>query len=57
MTATALRGFATINLWADDVAAARDWYAGFLGMPAYFERTDPDGPAGLRRIPRRRLRG
>jgi catechol 2,3-dioxygenase-like lactoylglutathione lyase family enzyme len=43
MTATALRGFATINFWADDVAAARDWYADFLGMPAYFERTGPDG--------------
>jgi hypothetical protein len=36
-------GFATINFWAGDVAAARDWYADFLGMPAYFERTDPDG--------------
>ena len=43
MTSTALRGFATLNFWADDVAAARDWYAGFLGIPAYFERTDADG--------------
>jgi predicted enzyme related to lactoylglutathione lyase len=43
MTATALRGFATINFWADDVAAARDWYAGFLDTRAYFERTGPDG--------------
>jgi predicted enzyme related to lactoylglutathione lyase len=43
MTASALRGFATLNFWADDVAAARDWYAGFLGTLAYFERTGPDG--------------
>jgi predicted enzyme related to lactoylglutathione lyase len=43
MTGTALRGLATINFWADDVAAARDWYADFLGIPAYFERTGPDG--------------
>jgi predicted enzyme related to lactoylglutathione lyase len=38
-----LRGFATMNFWADDVTAARDWYAAFLGAPAYFERTAPDG--------------
>jgi predicted enzyme related to lactoylglutathione lyase len=43
MTATALRGFATLNFWADDVAAARDWYAGFLDTQAYFERNGPDG--------------
>ena len=43
MTGLALRGFATINFWADDVAAARDWYAAFLGIPAYFERSDADG--------------
>jgi predicted enzyme related to lactoylglutathione lyase len=43
MTGLALRGFATINFWADDVAAARDWYAAFLGVPAYFERSDADG--------------
>jgi predicted enzyme related to lactoylglutathione lyase len=43
MAGMVLRGFATINFWADDVAAARDWYAGFLGIPAYFERTDADG--------------
>jgi predicted enzyme related to lactoylglutathione lyase len=43
MTGLALRGFATINFWADDVATARDWYADFLGIPAYFERSDADG--------------
>ncbi|HEY7592525.1 MAG TPA: VOC family protein [Actinophytocola sp.] len=32
-----LRGFATINYYADDLAAARDWYAEFLGVDAYFE--------------------
>jgi len=43
MTGSALRGFATINFWAEDVAAARAWYADFLGTPAYFERSDADG--------------
>ena len=43
MTGTALRGFATINFWAEDVAAARDWYADFLGTQAYFEGTDAAG--------------
>ncbi|MBQ0900556.1 VOC family protein [Micromonospora sp. U21] len=38
-----LRGFATLNIWADDVAAATAWYADFLGMEAYFLRAGPDG--------------
>ena len=38
-----LRGFATINFWADDVPAATAWYAEFLGVDAYFERPGPDG--------------
>ena len=38
-----LRGFATINFWADDVSAATAWYAEFLGVDAYFERPGPDG--------------
>jgi predicted enzyme related to lactoylglutathione lyase len=33
-----LRGLTTISLFADDVAAARDWYADLLGAEAYFER-------------------
>jgi predicted enzyme related to lactoylglutathione lyase len=32
-----LRGFATINYFADDLAAARAWYREFLGEDAYFE--------------------
>jgi predicted enzyme related to lactoylglutathione lyase len=32
-----LRGFATINYFADDLAAARKWYAELLGVDAYFE--------------------
>jgi predicted enzyme related to lactoylglutathione lyase len=33
-----LRGITTITLFADDVAAARDWYAEVLGIEAYFAR-------------------
>ncbi|GGK03565.1 glyoxalase [Pilimelia anulata] len=38
-----LRGFSTINYWADDPAAAVAWYTEFLGRPAYFTRPGPDG--------------
>lgn len=38
-----LRGFSTLNLWADEVGAAADWYARFLGIDPYFERSGPDG--------------
>jgi predicted enzyme related to lactoylglutathione lyase len=38
-----LRGFATINFWADDVTAATAWYTEFLGVEAYFRRPGPDG--------------
>ncbi|MFA1543586.1 VOC family protein [Actinomadura monticuli] len=41
-----LRGFATISLWADDLEAARDWYAELLGVPPYFSVPGPDGRAG-----------
>jgi predicted enzyme related to lactoylglutathione lyase len=37
-----LRGLTTITYFADDVAAARDWYAEVLGIEAYFAR-DADG--------------
>ncbi|MDL5156549.1 VOC family protein [Actinomycetospora termitidis] len=30
------RGFATLNLYADDVLAARDWYAEVFGVEAYY---------------------
>ncbi|MFD1815632.1 VOC family protein [Rhodococcus gannanensis] len=33
-----LRGLTTVSFYADDVAAARDWYAEVLGTPAYFDR-------------------
>ena len=38
-----LRGFATLNIWANDVPAAAAWYAEFLGVDPYFERSGPDG--------------
>jgi predicted enzyme related to lactoylglutathione lyase len=38
-----LRGFSTINFWADDLAAAVEWYTEFLGVEAYFMRPGPDG--------------
>lgn len=38
-----LRGFCTINYWADDLAAAKKWYAELLGVEPYFERSAPDG--------------
>jgi predicted enzyme related to lactoylglutathione lyase len=40
-----LRGFATVNFFADDVIAARDWYAGLFGSDAYFQRPDEENPA------------
>jgi len=33
-----LRGFATINYWADDLDTAKRWYAELLGIEPYFER-------------------
>jgi predicted enzyme related to lactoylglutathione lyase len=30
------RGFATLNFYADDVAAARDWYTQVFGVEAYY---------------------
>ncbi|MFI8523683.1 VOC family protein [Promicromonospora sukumoe] len=38
-----LRGFATVNYWADDVAAAAAWYTEALGVEPYFQRPGPDG--------------
>jgi predicted enzyme related to lactoylglutathione lyase len=40
-----LRGLAQVNLPADDVAKARDWYAKFLGVEPYFQRPDEKAPA------------
>ncbi|MET9227705.1 VOC family protein [Lentzea sp. NPDC003310] len=33
----------TVSYFADDLTEARDWYAAFLGVDAYFERSTPDG--------------
>jgi catechol 2,3-dioxygenase-like lactoylglutathione lyase family enzyme len=38
-----LRGLTTVTFYADDVPAARDWYAGVLGLEPYFARPI-DGP-------------
>jgi predicted enzyme related to lactoylglutathione lyase len=40
-----LRGFTTVNYWADDVEAARDWYAQVLGIEPYFQRPKNGPPA------------
>ncbi|MEV4900018.1 VOC family protein [Citricoccus sp. NPDC055426] len=46
MTASsAFRGLAQVNIPADDVAAARDWYARALGVPPYFQQPDAEAPA------------
>jgi predicted enzyme related to lactoylglutathione lyase len=37
------RGFATISFYADDIAAARDWYTELLGVEAYYAY--PPAPA------------
>jgi predicted enzyme related to lactoylglutathione lyase len=37
-TALPLRGLSTVNLFAADHAAAREWYTQFLGVEPYFER-------------------
>ena len=33
-----LRGLATVSFWADDLEAARSWYAELLGVEPYFAR-------------------
>jgi predicted enzyme related to lactoylglutathione lyase len=33
-----VRGFATVNYWADDLEAAKEWYSELLGIEPYFER-------------------
>jgi predicted enzyme related to lactoylglutathione lyase len=40
-----LRGMATVNFWAEDMVAARDWYAELFGVEAYFQRPDAEHPA------------
>jgi predicted enzyme related to lactoylglutathione lyase len=40
-----LRGMATLNFWADDVIAARNWYAELFGVEAYFNSPSREQPA------------
>jgi predicted enzyme related to lactoylglutathione lyase len=40
-----LRGLANINLFTDDVPAARNWYAELLGIEPYFVREIGGAPA------------
>jgi predicted enzyme related to lactoylglutathione lyase len=40
-----LRGFATISYWADDLEAAKNWYAELLGVEPYFVRPEEGPPA------------
>ncbi len=40
-----LRGPATVNFWADDLEAAKEWYAELLGAEPYFERPGNGQPA------------
>ncbi|GAB3978689.1 VOC family protein [Plantactinospora veratri] len=40
-----LRGLTTVSLFADDVPAARTWYAELLGVEAYFVRPTEGTPA------------
>jgi predicted enzyme related to lactoylglutathione lyase len=42
---TILRGMATVNYFADDMLAAREWYSKLLGISPYFQRPDDQNPA------------
>ncbi|TDD19910.1 VOC family protein [Kribbella turkmenica] len=42
-----LRGFATVSLYATDMAAARAWYTELLGIEPYFAVPDFDDPGYL----------
>lgn len=41
-----LRGPATVSFWAEDLEAARRWYADLLGVEPYFSKAGPDGRVG-----------
>ncbi|MEE6296103.1 VOC family protein [Georgenia wangjunii] len=38
------RGFATMSFYADDLAAARDWYTELLGVEPYYAFPPPPAP-------------
>lgn len=44
-TTPTLRGLAQVNIPADDVAAARDWYVRATGVQPYFQQPDAEAPA------------
>ncbi len=37
------RGMSTVSYYAEDMTAAKKWYADLLGVGPYFERSGPDG--------------
>jgi predicted enzyme related to lactoylglutathione lyase len=41
-----LRGLTTVSFFADDLAAAGEWYTELLGVGPYFRRPGPDGRPG-----------
>lgn len=48
MSPSVFRGFATISFYAEDLAAARDWYTELLGVQPYYAYPDqPAAPAYL----------
>lgn len=44
-TTQTFRGFATINFFATDMKAARQWYTELFGTEPYFQRPDAENPA------------
>ena len=40
-----LRGLTNVSFWADDVVAARNWYADVLGIEPYFQSPKEGPPA------------
>jgi predicted enzyme related to lactoylglutathione lyase len=40
-----LRGLTTVSFFADDMAAAKQWYSELLGIEPYFQRPDAVNPA------------
>ncbi|MEJ7838005.1 MAG: VOC family protein [Thermomicrobiales bacterium] len=39
-----LRGMATVSFWAEDLVAARDWYADLFGVEAYYQMPNSEQP-------------
>jgi predicted enzyme related to lactoylglutathione lyase len=44
-TTEMLRGLATVSFYAEDVKAAREWYAKLLGIEAYYAVPNAEEPA------------